>query len=46
MTIRGLFEKCVRKHPEKVAQKWFENKEWHTRTWGDFQTAVKETAEG
>ena len=46
MTIRGLFEKCVRKQPEKVAQKWFENKEWRTRTWGDFQTAVKETAEG
>ena len=46
MTIRGLFEKCVNRQPERLAQKWFENKAWRSRSWKDFQRAVTEVAEG
>jgi long-chain acyl-CoA synthetase len=46
MTIRGLFEKCVARQSDKVAQKWFENKEWRVRSWGEFRKAVEEVAEG
>ena len=46
MTIRGLFEKCVERQADKEAQKWFENKEWRVRSWGEFRKAVEEVAEG
>ena len=46
MTIRGLFEKCVSRQPERLAQKWFENKGWRTRSWKEFHLAVMEVAEG
>ena len=46
MTIRGLFEKCVSKNSDAVAQKWSEDKAWRQRTWREFSVAVSEVAEG
>ena len=46
MTIRDLFEKCVEKQPDAVAQKWCENKSWRQRSWAEFKLAVCEVAEG
>ena len=46
MTIRGLFEKCVSKNSDAVAQKWNEDKAWRQRSWREFSLAVSEVAEG
>ncbi len=32
--------------PHNVAMRWCENKEWKSRTWGEFLVNVRETAEG
>ena len=46
MTIRGLLESCAMRIPNNVAVRWCENKVWKAKTWLQFLTNVRETAEG
>ena len=46
MTIRDLFEEKASKFGSRLAQKWYEDKAWHERTWSEMKRAVYEIAEG
>lgn len=46
MTIRGFLERSAERYPSSNALKWYENKQWKSRTWSDFLKGVREIAEG
>ena len=45
MTIRSYLEKLAKKAPQNVALKYFFDKNWHTRTYAEFLSGVRQTAE-
>ena len=45
MTIRSYLEKFAEKTPQNVALKYFVDKNWHTRTYAEFLSCVRQTAE-
>ena len=45
MTIRSYLQKFAEKTPQTVALKYFQDKTWHTRTYAEFLSGVRQTAE-
>ena len=45
MTIRSYLEKFAKKTPQNVALKYFVGKNWHTRTYAEFLSGIRKTAE-
>lgn len=45
MTIRSRLEKFAKETPLATALRYFQAKEWHTRTWADFLLGVRVVAE-
>ena len=45
MTIRSYLEKCAEKTPQTVALKYFVDKKWCERTYAEFLSGVRQTAE-
>ena len=45
MTIRNCLEKFAKETPQATALRYYQAKEWHTRSWADFLLGVRVTAE-
>ena len=45
MTIRSCLEKFAKKTPQATALRYYQAKEWQTRSWADFLLGVRVTAE-
>ncbi|MDO4366481.1 MAG: class I adenylate-forming enzyme family protein, partial [bacterium] len=45
MTIRSYLEKFAQETPQATALRYFEAKDWHTRSWADFLAGVRTVAE-